>query len=161
MSMKNEDNLPRGIQLLRGFSRLNKNIAQFVQKTASMNNLSVPQYTILITLSLEKEMTQKLVGKKTFLPKSTLSQSVDGLVQAGLLHRKQVEDNRREVQLSLSEQGLELLSRIHLQEGSIHQITNSAADLFSETQFKEFLSSLQQLSIFFEEQTSEQGDDHT
>ncbi len=159
--MTHEENLPRGIQLLRGFSRVNKNIARFVQKTASMNDLSVPQYTILITLSLEKEMTQKLVGKKTFLPKSTLSQSVDGLVQSGLLHRKQVEDNRREMQLSLSHQGEKLLSEIHKQEGSIHQVAESAVDLFSETQFEEFLAALQQLAIFFEEHSSEQGDDHT
>ncbi|UOQ45435.1 MarR family winged helix-turn-helix transcriptional regulator [Halobacillus salinarum] len=153
--MQNKDHLPRGIQLLRGFARLNNNLTRFAQKTASMNDLSVPQYIILITIAPQKEMTQKVVGEKTFLPKSTLSQAVDGLVQAGLLYRKQVEENRREMLLSLSNHGEELLSNIHRQEGSIHQVAESAVQSLSEQQFEDFMATLQQMAVFFEDQPTE------
>jgi DNA-binding MarR family transcriptional regulator len=147
------------LQILRSFSRVNKTMMRFVQKTAADNGLSVPQYTILVTIAPEREMTQKAVGEKTFLPKSTLSQAVDGLVQAGFLHRQQVEDNRREMLLSLSSQGESMLKEIHKQEGSIHQLTAGAVGTLSEEQFAGLLQSHQQIADFFDEKAAEQEED--
>src|SRR4051794_21705421 len=103
----------RSVQLLRSFWNVQKNIMRFVQKTAAENGLTVPQYSILMTITLYKETSQKNVGEKTFLPKSTLSQAVDGLVRGGLLHREPVEGNRREIQLSITDKGENLLKTIH------------------------------------------------
>ncbi|MCA1060365.1 MarR family transcriptional regulator [Rossellomorea aquimaris] len=144
------------LQLLRSFSRVNKTMMRFVQKTASQNGLSVPQYTILVTIAPEKEMTQKAVGEKTFLPKSTLSQAVDGLVQAGYLQRKQVEDNRREMLLSLSHEGETMLKGIHKQEGSIHQLTAGAVDNLSEEEFAGLLLAHERIADFFDEKAKEE-----
>ncbi|WP_211201305.1 MarR family winged helix-turn-helix transcriptional regulator [Bacillus sp. NTK074B] len=139
------------LQLLRSFSRVNKTMMRFVQKTAADNGLSVPQYTILVTIAPEKALTQKVVGEKTFLPKSTLSQAVDGLVQAGYLHRQQVEDNRREMLLSLSCEGETMLKGIHKKEGSVHQLTAGAVEMLSEKEFAELLQAHERIADFFDE----------
>ena len=144
------------LKLLRSFSKVNKTMMRFVQKTAADNGLSVPQYTILVTIAPEKEMTQKTIGEKTFLPKSTLSQAVEGLVQAGFIHRKQVEENRREMLLSLSSKGETLLRGIHQQDGSIHQLTAGAVETLSEEQFTGLLEAHGQIADFFDEKAAEQ-----
>jgi DNA-binding MarR family transcriptional regulator len=158
--MENEDQkLMRAIQLLRSFWNVQKNLVRFIQKTAVENGLSVPQYTILMMIAPNKEMTQKKLGEKTFLPKSTLSQAVDGLVQTGLLSRQQVKGNRREIQLSLSEQGETLLKAIHLQEGGIYQIFQSAVESLADQQYKDLLGAHLQISTYLEAQAVEQGED--
>ncbi|MCC5804056.1 MarR family winged helix-turn-helix transcriptional regulator [Rossellomorea vietnamensis] len=144
------------LQLLRSFSRVNKTMMRFVQKTAADNGLSVPQYTILVTIAPEGELTQKTIGERTFLPKSTLSQAVDGLVQAGFLHRQEVEDNRREMLLSLSHQGETMLKGIHKQEGSIHQLTAGAVEKLSEEEFAGLLRAHERIADFFDEKGKEE-----
>ncbi|MEI2664124.1 MarR family winged helix-turn-helix transcriptional regulator [Rossellomorea sp. LJF3] len=144
------------LQLLRSFSRVNKTMMRFVQKTAADNGLSVPQYTILVTIAPEKELTQKTIGERTFLPKSTLSQAVDGLVQAGFLNRQQVEDNRREMLLSLSHQGETMLKGIHKQEGSIHQLTAGAVETLSEGEFAGLLQAHEKIADYFDEKGKEE-----
>jgi DNA-binding MarR family transcriptional regulator len=146
-----EIQLTPALQLLRSFSRVNNTMMRFVQKTAADNGLSVTQYTILVTIAPVKEMTQKAIGEKTFLPKSTLSQAVDGLVQAGFLRRQQVEDNRREILLSLSSQGESMLREIQQQEGSIHQLTGRAVETLTEEQFAGLLQVHKQIADFFDE----------
>lgn len=150
--MNNENqNLTRSIQLLRSFSNVQKNMMRFVQKSAVENGLSIPQYTILMTIIIHKEMTQKNVGEKTFLPKSTLSQAVDGLVREGLLDRQQVEGNRREILLSLSEKGFARIKEIHMQENGIHQIFQSVADSLSDSQFENLIGTHEHITAQLEE----------
>ncbi|MDW7614990.1 MarR family winged helix-turn-helix transcriptional regulator [Peribacillus simplex] len=156
--MENEKQIIRSVQLLRSFWNVQKNIMRFVQKTAAENDLTVPQYSILMTISPHKETTQKIVGEKTYLPKSTLSQAVDGLVRAGMLQREHVEGNRREIQLSITEKGEKSLKMIHFQEGSIHQIFQSAIELLSEEQYEDLLETHLQITNFLEAQATEKGE---
>ncbi|UXH46335.1 MarR family transcriptional regulator [Rossellomorea vietnamensis] len=153
--MENQQITP-ALQLLRSFSRVNKTMMRFVQKTAADNGLSVPQYTILVTIAPEGELTQKTIGERTFLPKSTLSTAVDGLVQAGFLHRQQVEDNRREMLLSLSHQGETMLKGIHNKEGSIHQLTEGAVETLSEEEFAGLLEAHERIADYFDEKGKEE-----
>lgn len=156
MTNENQE-LTRSIQLLRSFSGVQRNMMRFLQQSAVENGLSIPQYTILMTIISQKEMTQKMVGEKTFLPKSTLSQAVDGLVREGLLDRQQVEGNRREMMLSLNEEGIKRIKTIHLQEGGIHQIFNSVVKSLSNSQFDELLETHHQIISFLEKYAQEQG----
>ncbi|MFK2826191.1 MarR family transcriptional regulator [Bacillus sp. B190/17] len=142
----------RSIQLLRSFSNVQKNMMRFIQKTAADNDLSVPQYTILMAIASHKKMTQKSVGEKTLLPKSTLSQAVDGLVQAGWLNRQQVEGNRREIELTISEQGEAFVKMMHAQEGGIHQVFQSAVELLTDKQYEELLDVHEKISNCLEKQ---------
>lgn len=149
--------LQRSAQLLRSFWVVQKNLMRFTHKSAVDNGLSIPQYAILMTMASHKEMTQKYLGEKTLLPKSTLSQAVDGLVQAGLLNRQQVEGNRREMQLTLSDKGEILTKKIYLHEGGIHQVFQSAVDTLTEKQYEETLEVHLQLSNYLEAQATERG----
>lgn len=136
----NDPHFTRSAQLLRSFWNVNKNIMRLIQTTASENGLSVPQYTILLTISQHREIVQKTVGELTFLPKSTLSQAVDGLVNLELITRKQVEGNRRETLLSITEKGFELIKKLHLHEGGIHQVFQLAIESLTEEQFNDLLN---------------------
>ncbi len=135
----------RSVTLMRSFYEVQKNMMHFFQKTAVENGISIPQYTILLTIYPKKEMTQKSVGEKTFLPKSTLSQGVDGLVQMGLLDREQLENNRREMLLSLNEKGESFIKKIHFQEGSVHQVLREVVDALTDKQYEDLLQTHQQI----------------
>lgn len=148
------EKLIRSTQLLRSFWRVQKNIVRFVQKTAVENGLSVPQYTVLMTIILHKEMTQKMVGEQTFLPKSTLSYAVDRLVQEGFLSRQQVKGNRREMQLSITNEGEAFLKKIHLQDGGVHQLFQAAMEQLTDKQYEELLESHLLLSTYLETQAA-------
>ncbi|MGE8203580.1 MarR family winged helix-turn-helix transcriptional regulator [Heyndrickxia sp. NPDC080065] len=128
------------------------------QKVASANNLSIPQFAVLMTIAPHKEMTQKQLGLVTHFPKSTLSQAVDGLVQAEMINRHPVEENRREMQLTLSEKGKKLHQIIQQQEGGFHHIFTSAVNKLSENQRNELLASLKHIAMFLEKEALEQGE---
>ena len=147
---KENQQITQSLQLLRSFSDVQKNMMRFVQKSAAENGLSVTQYSILMTIIVHKEMTQKILGEKTFLAKSTLSQAVDGMVRDGWINRQQVEGNRREVLLSLSGNGEELIKKIRQQEGGIHQIFQAVAESLTDKQFEELLGTHQQITTYLE-----------
>ncbi|MGE7625113.1 MarR family winged helix-turn-helix transcriptional regulator [Viridibacillus sp. NPDC096237] len=141
----------RSEKLLHSFWHVNHCIRRIVQRTALENDLTVPQYALLITIAPFEEMTQKQLGKATFFPKSTLSQAVDGLVQAELIKRNPVEDNRREMLLTLSEKGQVLYDKIQKQESSILKAFETATELLSEKQYDDLLTSQRQITTLLEE----------
>ncbi|MGF9976937.1 MarR family winged helix-turn-helix transcriptional regulator [Viridibacillus arvi] len=122
-----------------------------MQRTALENELTIPQYALLITLAPFEEMTQKQLGKATFFPKSTLSQAVEGLVQAELIQRNPVEDNRREMLLTLSDKGQLLYNKIQSQESSVIKAFELATDSLSEKQYDDLLTSQRQIITLLEE----------
>ncbi|MBS4190625.1 MarR family transcriptional regulator [Bacillus sp. FJAT-49705] len=148
----------RSSELFRTLWRVNLSMRRIVQKSAADNNLSVPQYAVLMTLTPRKEMTQKQLGTVMQFPKSTLSQAVDGLVQAGLINRHPVKENRREMQLIVSEKGKMLYETIKRKEGSIHHAFESAIDTLSVKQYDELLCSLRQIASFLENESEENGE---
>lgn len=102
-------------EFLHSLWYLSRSLMRFVHKAALENDLSIPQYSLVLAIAPHKEMTQKQIGEKLQIPKSTLSQAVDGLVQAGWLYREPVQDNRREIQLILSEKGVALFEKMSAQ----------------------------------------------
>lgn len=155
--MENEKKL-KSIQLLHSFWNVQKNLIRLAQKSAIENDLSVPQYSILMAMKLNKEMTQKNIGEVTFLPKSTLSQAVDGLVREGIINRQQVEGNRREIMLSVTEKGEALIKDIYLQEGGIHQVFLSVVEVMSESHYEELLRAHLQITTYLETEVQEMGE---
>jgi DNA-binding MarR family transcriptional regulator len=149
MTQDNEQ-LMRSIRLIQSFKNVQKSMMRLNQQTAAQNGLSMPQYAILMALAKRKEMTQKTVGEISSLPKSTLSQAVDGLVREGLLDRKQVEDNRREMQLTLTAKGEALIHAIHSQEGGSHQRFQEAVESLSDEQYEKLLEIHQHIANHLE-----------
>ena len=120
------------------------------KQTAADNDLSMPQFGILMLMQRKKQIPQKQLQARTHYPKSTLSHAIEGLVQAGFLIRTHVEGNRREMDLSLSEQGKELLKKIKKQEDGVHCKFKNAVNSFTEEQFTALLEMHKQISTFFE-----------
>lgn len=149
--MKDEKDMAAYMQLMLSFANVQKNMVRYIQKSASAKGLSVPQYSILMTIISCKEMTQKIVGEKSFLPKSTLSQAVDGLAKEGYIERQHVADNRREILLSLSEKGQKLVNELHLQEDGLHQIFKGASEQFTEQQIEELIHAHQKIATYLME----------
>ncbi|WP_298825195.1 MarR family transcriptional regulator [uncultured Planococcus sp.] len=146
--MDEQKEMDASMQLMLSFAHVQKNMVRFIQKSAAEKGLSIPQYSILMTIINCKEMTQKNIGEKTFLPKSTLSQAVDGLVKEGFLDRRQVEDNRRETLLALNEKGQALVDELHLQEDGLHQVFKAASEQFTDVQVEELLDAHRKISAY-------------
>lgn len=157
MSFENESFMRSG-ELFRTIWRVNLSMRKIVQKTAMANDLTVAQYAVLTTIAPYKEMTQKELSQVMQFPKSTLSQAVDGLVKAELMTRHPVKENRREMQLIITEKGKLLFNAMKRQEGSINHTFEAAIDTLSAKQYEELLASLDQIVSFLEEKSTEQGE---
>lgn len=142
---------------LHSFWRVNRSMMRFVHKAASENDLSIPQYSVLMIIAPQREMTQKQLGEILQMPKSTLSQAVDGLVQNKWIQRQPVEDNRREMHLILSEKGISLFEQIKFQKDSIHQTLESVINTIDEEKFEELQSTFTHFADLLENETSTKG----
>lgn len=140
----------RPMALMQSFWQLEKSIMWQVKQTAVDNDLSVPQFAIMIMMRKKQQMAQKKLQAQTHYPKSTLSYAIEGLVQAELLTRTHVEGNRREMDLSLSEQGEFLLNKMIIQETGVHAKFKNAVDSFTEEQFNDLIDMHQHIIQYFD-----------
>ncbi|WP_217586596.1 MarR family winged helix-turn-helix transcriptional regulator [Lentibacillus saliphilus] len=141
----------RSMDILQSFWRLKKAIMAQVKQIAHNHELSVPQFGILITMSHKGKITQKTLQERTHFPKSTLSHAIDGLVLNGYLMRTPVEGNRREMDLSLSEAGHQLIKDIQSQPDSVHTRLTHAVNSFSEEQFNALIDMHQHIAAYLED----------
>lgn len=74
---------------------------------------SLRECKFLLQVDLNRGCSLTKIQKMQYLPSSTAAWLADRLVQKGLLIRKQNPQNRREVTLDLSPEGLEVVGRIH------------------------------------------------
>lgn len=142
----------RASQLFHSSWKLQKHMRYLIRKTALKNGVTIPQYTILMFINQHDHITQKEIREKTLLPKSTLSKAIDGLVQQNLLVRKQVKNNRREVELFVSDKGQKFISTIFSQENRIHYLFYQAIESLSDEQFRQLLRTHEQVISYFQKQ---------
>lgn len=147
----------RSLKLMQSFWSMQKNLMRHVQKTAAENGLSVTQYNILMMLIHHKEIPQKDLQEKTYLPKSTLSQAINGLVDSGYLVRQQMKDNRREIELSICQKGKDLIQTINSQKNGILKLCQNAVESLTDEEFNNVINIQQQIAANFKEP----GSDHT
>lgn len=140
----------RPAMLMQSFWNLQKSIMGQVKQTAMEHDLSVPQFAIIVMMQHNKKIAQKQLQARTHYPKSTLSHAIEGLVQDNLINRTHAEGNRREIDLSLSEQGKALLKEMRVEENGVQLRFKNAVNSFSEEQFNELLNLHQQIATFFE-----------
>lgn len=86
---------------------------------------ALPQGRMLVTLLRHGSVTQAEFGRMLGLEKSWVSRSVDKLVQLGLVTRSTLENDRRSVQLQLSDAGkvaaLEVQEHMNTHAGGVLQ----------------------------------------
>jgi len=145
-------------EILQVFWRVATHLRKIAHKTAVANQISMPQFFILMVIGPLESTTQKQLGQTMRLPKSTLSQAVEGLVQAELLDRRPVENNRREMQLTLTEKGRALYENIRQHKDYANNVFEEAVRTLSEKQQKEFLNYLSRIESYLENALLEQGE---
>lgn len=144
--MKEENELAGYMQLMLSFAEVQKAMLRIIQKSALETGMSLPQYSIMMTIFRCSGITQKAIGEKAFLPKSTLSQAVDGLAKEGYVIRQPMENDRREMRLELSDSGHALAEKLHLKEGGLHQLFEAASSQFTEHQIEELVAAHRKIS---------------
>lgn len=92
---------------------------------------ALPQGRMLVTLLRRGSLTQTEFGRILGLEKSWVSRSVDKLVQMGLVTRSTLENDRRSVQLQLSDAGQvaahEVQERMNTHAGGVLQALPDSA----------------------------------
>lgn len=129
----------RAVQVWRSFWNMNKSIMQCIEESASKVNLSVPQYIVIIAFLHHGEISQKTIGEETKLPKSTLSQAIDKLVERGVLERKPSKTDRREIGLSLKDEGQQLIKEIREQEQGLHHRFTNIIEILSDAEVEQLI----------------------
>ncbi|MGM8365281.1 MarR family winged helix-turn-helix transcriptional regulator [Virgibacillus sp. W0181] len=147
---KNGSQINRPMALMQSFWKLQKSIMGQVKQTAADNDLSVPQFAILVQMQHKKQIAQKNLQERTHYPKSTLSHAIEKLVQAGLLNRTHAEGNRREMELALSDEGKVLVDELKAQEHGVHERFKNAVHSFTEEEFNDLINMHHQIATFFE-----------
>lgn len=141
----------RSFKLMHSFWNMQRNIMNHVQKIAAKNRLSVTQYNILMMLTHYGDIPQKILQEKAFLPKSTLSQAINGLVDYGYVTRQQIKGNRREIKLTICEDGRLFMEKINAQENSVNQLYQNAVDSLTDQQLTDVIKIQQQIAANFED----------
>lgn len=139
METEQQENL-RSATMMRSFWNIQRHLMRFAHQTAQENGLSMPQFHSLMTIAPRGPITQKDLAAQTHLPKSTLSQSIEGLVQSGWIVRETNEQNRREVILSLSEQGERFVQEMKQQETGMQQRLEKILETIDLEAFEQMLA---------------------
>ncbi|MBP0726675.1 MarR family transcriptional regulator [Bacillus sp. RG28] len=110
MNYENQD-LKQAGEVVQSFLAINKALIQFTQQNAAGFGLTMQQMSILNLIYSKPGMTFKSITEKLMMPKSTVSMSIDGLVELGLIERKQSTEDRREVNLTITLKGKEIAQK--------------------------------------------------
>ncbi|MFB8426931.1 MarR family winged helix-turn-helix transcriptional regulator [Priestia megaterium] len=151
MEFSNLD-LKQAGEIVQSFISVNKAIIKFTQDNASSLGLTVQQMGVLNWISSNPGSTLKAVTEQLDIPKSTVSVSIDGLVNLGLVEREQSKENRREVNLKVTIKGSNI-SQKSIKNASSYKAVASALEKFSKEDIdsllhmhKSLLSSLKEIN---------------
>ena len=144
--------IEQAAEVVQSFILLNKAIIKFTQSNASSLGLTVQQMGVLNWIASKPGSTLKAVTEQLGIPKSTVSVSIDGLVNLGLVEREQSKESRREVNLKVTNKGRGV-SQKSIKNASSYKAMASALDKFSKEDVdsllhmhKSLLSSLKEIN---------------
>ena len=144
--------IEQAAEVVQSFISVNKAIIKFTQNNASSLGLTVQQMGILNWIASKPGSTLKAVTEQLGIPKSTVSVSIDGLVNLGLVEREQSKESRREVNLKVTNKGRGV-SQKSIKNASSYKAMASALDKFSKEDVdsllhmhKSLLSSLKEIN---------------
>lgn len=106
--------LPRNVDPLRvyfRFIRLQRRVFAAIAGELKAIGLSIPQFDLVSTLTEREGLTQQELAQRLYVTKGNVSGLVDRLVQAGLVERRPIPDDRRSHALHLTEKGRDLADR--------------------------------------------------
>ena len=115
----------QAIEVLQSFMAVTRTTSDFTRRNAESLGLTLLGMSIVNTLYRTPGLTLKKLAEKLQASKSTISVSVEGLVQSDIVERAQVEGNRREVNVTLTPKGGELAQRSIRQAYSYRAMTSA------------------------------------
>ncbi|MFB3226548.1 MULTISPECIES: MarR family transcriptional regulator [unclassified Exiguobacterium] len=136
----------RSTAMMQSFWNVQRHLVRAAHQTAQENGLSLPQFHSLMTIAPRGPISQKALATHTHLPKSTLSQSIEGLVQSGWVIRETNPENRREVVLSLSDQGQQFVTEIQEQEKGMQRQLEQVLKTIDQEVFEQMLATHAQIA---------------
>ena len=77
------------------------------------SGITLAQCHTLLELDSHRTITLNELSDKLYLDKSTVSRTVDSLVKMGMVNRIIPEENRRQVNISLTRSGKDICNNIH------------------------------------------------
>ena len=104
----NDIKVKQAAEVVQSFMMISKTLARFTQQNAEGLGVTLPQLGILNTIYSSPAITLKALTEKMLIPKSSACVNVDELVKLSLVQRKVSENDRREVNLTLTAAGIEI-----------------------------------------------------
>ncbi len=89
-------------------NKLSSTINFNMKKKLSSLDLTIHQFTIMMTLLEMDHISQTAIGKKVDLPSYAITRNLDALEARGLLERQADKSSRRSFSITLTEEGLAL-----------------------------------------------------
>ncbi|QHW34330.1 MarR family transcriptional regulator [Paenibacillus rhizovicinus] len=127
-----DPNVKQAIEVLQSFMSVTRAVSEFTRLNAESVGLTMLGMSIVNTLLGSPGLSLKELTEKLQASKSTISVSVEGLVQGGIAERSQAAGNRREINLSLTDEGKELARRSIRQAYSYRAMTAALQSLDEE-----------------------------
>ena len=93
------------------FIRLNRRVTAAMAGTLRGIGLSIPQFDVLSTLTEREGLTQQDLAARLYVTKGNVSGLIDRLVEAGLVERRPIPEDRRSHALHLTTAGADLAAR--------------------------------------------------
>ncbi|WP_088226968.1 MarR family winged helix-turn-helix transcriptional regulator [Desulfosporosinus sp. FKB] len=131
-------------EVVQSFMVISKKLVSFTQQNASSLGLTIQQMGIINTIYTTPSATLKAVTEKLQMSKSTVSVNVEELVKAELITRKTSENDRREINLTLTPEGLNLAQK-SCQNASSYKAMQSALENISAEKIQGLLETHQEL----------------
>lgn len=102
---------PIDIEVLSAMRRLIRATDLDAKKVARQTNLSTSQLLVMELLASIGELTVGGIGERVGLAQATVTSMVDRLEERELVARRRSDEDRRQVRVSLTAQGRELLAK--------------------------------------------------
>jgi DNA-binding MarR family transcriptional regulator len=104
----NDVKVKKASEVVQSFMMISRTLSKFTQQNAESLGLTLQQLGIINTIYSSPLITLKEITEKLFMPKSSASVCIEELVKLKLVVRNASEEDRREVNLILTDEGIEL-----------------------------------------------------
>jgi DNA-binding MarR family transcriptional regulator len=135
-------NMDRADQQLRELIRIVIRNLGMLEKTVACCGITLAQCQAIIEIGRENIISLTDLADLLGLDKSTISRTINNLVQAGLVHRKQDDTNRRYVTIQLTDPGRKLYHDIEDGVSTYYQQILGAIEKGKQPQVNECLTLL-------------------
>ncbi|MFH5185695.1 MarR family winged helix-turn-helix transcriptional regulator [Paenibacillus sp. TAB 01] len=145
-----DEKVKKAMEVLQSFWAINKTTTKLTQHNAESLGITLQQLSIINTLYSSPGLTLKSITERLLSSKSTVSVSVDGLVNLGLVERTIAQEDRREINLKLTPQGEEV-SRTSMENAYSYRAMVSALGKMGEADVEALLRLHKELLSYLEE----------